>query len=389
MIDFTSLFIVASILFGMVIGDAALYGDTLRVQIAVAQDLNNAGFTEATAEQIFTAEAARIVSGKSIIPAPPMRIASNPSVVTALAKPLDLDSVVTALQSQLGIDHLVVSGAILTEAGASTAVVEPGAHPLTATRLDMPIVVAKPQQTPVHTVLVEDDGDPVRLVRKGAAWAMEQVAPYRVVLSHFIEGMAGNTKAMARAREAANRLLNRPWDPTTASERAMARHVLALMAMNDGDFAEADAQFAMADRTPDVAPQVRSQLCLDHAFLAVAMKQPQPAADLLRRSHEIGVAPNLPNFAENLALMEGLIAWSGGDTATAEARFRQVIANSPVSDSAHHYLALLLAARGDQQGAAAENKAAALSHPFDQEQEGLAVVLFWTDPIKGGITRRA
>ena len=387
MIDFTSLFIIAGVLFGLVVGDAALYGDTLRVQIDVAQSINNAGFTETAAEQVFLAQAAQIVRGESIIPAPPIRVATSPSVVAALAKPLNLDAVVTAMQNQLGIDHLAVSGAILMESGAGNVAIEPGAHPLTTTRLDMPIVVIRPKQTPVHTVLVEADGDPVNLVRRAADWAMEQVAPYRVVLSHFLAGMSGDTQALARATEAASRLLNRPWDPATASERAMTRHVLALMSMNDGNLAAADAQFAIADRSPGVAPQVRSQLCLDHAFLAVAMKQPRHAADLLRQSREAAVALTLPGFADNLDLLEGLIAWSGGDTATAEARFRRVIAASPSSDTAHHYLALLLAARGDAEGAAAERAAAALNQPFDVEQQGLAVVLFWTDPINGGVTR--
>ena len=38
MIDLPSLFVLAGILFGLVAGDAALYGDTLRVQIAVPKE---------------------------------------------------------------------------------------------------------------------------------------------------------------------------------------------------------------------------------------------------------------------------------------------------------------------------------------------------------------
>src|SRR6476620_6663829 len=104
MIDLPSLFIAFGLLFGFVAGDAALYGDTLRVQIAVPQNVSNAGFNEASAEAVFMAEAARVVRGESIIPVPPIRVHSNTSVVTALAKPLNLDAAVMALQSKLGID---------------------------------------------------------------------------------------------------------------------------------------------------------------------------------------------------------------------------------------------------------------------------------------------
>ena len=388
MIDFTSLFIVAGILFGLVVGDAAIYGDTLRVQIEVAPNINNAGFTETAAEQVFLARAAQIVNGDSIIPAPPVRVATAPTVVAALAKPLDLDAVVMAMQNQLGIDHLAVSGAILMESGPDRTVTGKGAHPLTTARLDMPVVVLRPHQTPVHTVLVEDDGDPVNLVKKAAAWAMEQVSPYRVVLSYYLAGVSGDPRGLAAASDAANRFLSRPWDPANASELAMTRHILALMAMSDGNFGEADAQFELAGLTPAVAPQVRSQLDLDHAFLAVAKKRPERAAELLHRSRETARTLNLPGFANTLDLMEGLVAWSAGDTSKAEAMFRHVIASSPVNDSAHHYLAALLQARGDKAGAAAEEQAATLSHPFDVKQEGLAVVVFWTDPVNGGVTTR-
>jgi Tfp pilus assembly protein PilF len=87
-------------------------------------------------------------------------------------------------------------------------------------------------------------------------------------------------------------------------------------------------------------------------------------------------------------LQEGLIAWSIGNLATTEDKFRQVIATEPNSEAAHHYLALLLRAAGDTQGAAAEEKAERISRRFDTKAQDLAVVLFWVDPVKGGVTRR-
>jgi hypothetical protein len=389
MIDFSSLFIIAGILFGLLAGDAAIYGDTLRVQIAVAQSLNNAGFTEASAESVFMAEAARIVRGESIIPAPSLRVNANPSVITALAKPLNLDTVVAAMQNQLGIDHLLVSGAVLAETGTSKTASPDPVRPLTpGTKLDLVLVVVQPRQTPVQTVLEQPDGDATALVKRGAAWAMEQVSPYRVVLAHFLAGIQGDQAELALAKSAADRFLSKPWEPSRSSERAMTHNVLALLALLDNKIADAEAQLAMADVVPDVLPQARAEVALNHSFIAVTQQRPDEAAALLGASREQSAQLDLPGFAAHLDIQEGLVAWSGGNLAAAEAKFRQVVAMVPDSETAHHYLAQLLRAKGDMQGAVAEETAERISHRFESKTQGLAVVLFWADPVKGGVTRR-
>src|SRR5262245_2275417 len=116
MIDFSSILLAFGLLFGVVAGNAALNGDTLRVQIDVPTGVGEAGCTETTEEALFLAEAARLLRGESIIPTPTLRMQTNASVVSAVAKPLNLDWVVTAMQNQLGIDYLMVSGSILAEA---------------------------------------------------------------------------------------------------------------------------------------------------------------------------------------------------------------------------------------------------------------------------------
>jgi len=389
MIDFTSLFIIAGLLFGLLAGDAAIYGDTLTVRIAVADNIGKAGFTEATAEQVFTAEAARILRGESIIPAPALRVSSNPTVIAALAKPLNLDSVVAALQGQLGIDHLAVGGAIVAEPGGEKPVADKAQYPLTlGTRLDMVIIVVQPSQAPVQTVFVEDDGDPVTLVKRAAAWAMEQVSPYRVVLAHALDGVQGDPKGWTAARNAAQRFLAKPWDPNRASELAMTHNILALMAMNDGDIKAAEAQLDSTEPIPGVLPQVRSEIVFNQAFVAVAANRPGEAAALLRKARDASLTLDLPHFADNLDVLEGVVDWANGDAAGAEVMFRDAAATAPHNEAAHHYLAMLLAARGDAQGAAAEQRAAGIAQQFESRLQGLAVTLFWTDPVKGGVTSR-
>ena len=51
-IDLTTLALVAGLFFGAVIGDAALFGDPLRLQISVPTRLADGGFTEEAAEQM-------------------------------------------------------------------------------------------------------------------------------------------------------------------------------------------------------------------------------------------------------------------------------------------------------------------------------------------------
>jgi hypothetical protein len=382
MFDFTSLFLIAGIMFGLLAGDAAIYGDTLRVHITVPQSISSAGFTEASAESLFTAEATRFMRGESIIPAPTLRVNEDPTVFTALAKPFNLDPVVAAMQSQFGIEQLLITAAVLAP-GDAVRPQSPG------TKLDMAlVVVGRPHQMPVQTVLEQPDGDVITLIKRGAAWAMEQVSPYRVVLADAIAGAQGDPSGFSQAKETAQRFLARPWNPDRASELALTRNILALLALFANDLKEANAQLEIADITPDLLPQARSVISLNQAFLAVAQRLPDQAARFLAKGRTVSEPLQLPDFGNNLAILEGLVAWSGGDTVTAEAKFRKVVADAPTDETAHHYLAELLTATGHKQGAAAETAAVGASHRFDQKLQGLAVVLFWTDPINGGVEPR-
>ncbi len=389
MIDFPSLIILGGLLIGFVAGDAALYGDSLRVQIAVPQALSNAGFTQPSAEAVFMTEAARVVRGDSIIPAPSLRVHAAPSVITDLAKPLSLDAVVTALQVQLGIDNLSVTGAILAETGAAKAPAPEPVHPLTSgTKLDMVVVVVRPKQAPVQTLLEQPDGDATKLVRRAADWAMEHVSPYRLALSHFLAGMNGDPSSLVEAKATADRLLAKPWTLSGTSERALIYNITALLALRDNKLDDADSQLAQTDAIPDVLPQARAELALNHSFVAVALKHPQRAAALLDASRRASEEIDLPGFPDHLAVQEALVAYAAGDLATAEAKLRDVSARLPQSETVHHYLASVLRAKGDVAGALKEEQAERQSFGFDGKDQALAVLQFWTDPTTGGVIPR-
>jgi hypothetical protein len=372
-IDLTSLFLLGAMTISLIAGEAALYGDTLTLHINVSPKVVQAGFDGATAEQIFVAESARIVRGESIIPAPTLRVSSRPTVMSALAAPLQLNTVVGALQDQFGYERLVVNAAVVS--GTDNA-------------LRMLIVVEQPHQTPEQIQLTQADGDPAALVRRGADITMSRVSPYRVAQADYLRGLDNDPAALKEAKETAEHYLARPWEPARASERAMLYNLLAMVALLDNQLPTAETQLSLVDPIPGVLADARGVVALNRAFLAVAAKRPTDALALFKAGEKLAAGIALPDFAARITLLSGLVAWSGGDTAQAEKSFRAAIAALPDDEAPHVYLAQLLAAKGDEAGAAAERNAAAAAHPFHADIPVFVQSIFWVDPVNGGIKRR-
>lgn len=370
--DVTTLFLLAGMVVSLIAGEAALYGDTLTLHINVSPKIVQAGFDAAAAEQIFIAESARIVRGASIIPTPTLRVSSRPTVMSALAAPLQLAPVVGALQDQFGYDRLVVNAAVLSGTG------DP---------LRMLIVVHQPRQAPEQIQVTQADGDPAALVRRGADITMARVSPYRVAQADYIRGLGDDPAALKEAKETAIRYLARPWEPARASERAMLYNHLAMLALLEGQIPAAESQLALVDPIPGVLPEARGVVTLNRAFLAVAGKRPAEALAFFQAGEKLAASINLPDFGARITMLNGLVAWSGGDTAQAEKSFRAAIAALPGDEGPHVYLAQLLAAKGDEAGAETERNAAAATHPFDVEIPVFAQSIFWADPVNGGIKR--
>jgi len=77
-----------------------------------------------------------------------------------------------------------------------------------------------------------------------------------------------------------------------------------------------------------------------------------------------------------------------GDNWSEHATIQAAIAALPDDEAPHVYLAQLLAAKGDDAGAAAERDAAAAAHPFHADIPVFVQSIFWVDPVNGGIKRR-
>src|SRR5258707_11609603 len=113
------------------------------------------------------------------------------------------------------------------------------------------------------------------------------------------------------------------------------------------------------ESVPDALPAAHGTVALNRAFVAVAQRRPADAASCFKTGAALSKGVTLPAYDARIALLGGLVAWSAGDVAEAEALPRKSIAGMPVSEALHAYLAQLLAAKGDAAGAAAERNAAA------------------------------
>ncbi len=398
--ELTTLFVLAGLFLSAIVGEAVLYRDTLRVQINVPPALQEKGFNEPIAEEVFSSEAARIIHGQSVIAAPAIRIHSEPNLLSAIVQPLGLDTAVAALQAQFGVDRLAVVAAIMPGAAKTgegwTGEGRPDSDEATTPRpagsnappLQMVLVVSQPGSEAAQARLTQADGDPVKLVQRAAQWSMERVVPYRVALAHFLSGTEGDAEGFGLARQTVARALIRPWQPGQAAEHAMLYNVLGLVDTADNDLTGAVAAYRSIDAIPGVPAEVRAQVALNHAIVALALRRPAHAADLLVQATEPASRIDLPGFTSNRRLIEGLVAWGNGDLATAETIFRSVAAEAPLSEAGHHYLGEVLAARGDRDGAATALATARAVHSADPPRQALAVALFWVDPVAGGLTRR-
>jgi hypothetical protein len=374
MLTLNSLFLMAGLLFSVVTGNAAMFGDTLRVQITVPNKLVQEGFTEAAAEQQFAAEVGRLAFTISVASTPRVQMSYRPTVLAALAKPLNLDTLVVALQGQFGIDVVTVNAAILADEKSP--------------KLEMLMVVAIPGQKPAKITVSQPDGNAQALVVQGASLALEQIVPFRLALTDLNDGLKGDAAALARAKDLATRTAEQPWLAGGPSERVLLRDILAILALIDGNTAAAKEQFNLADKIPWGAPVTYGVISLNRAFVAVAEKRPADARAALEAGADVTEYAALPRWPPKLNTLRALVAWSNGDTTTAERLLRLAEAALPEDEAPHAYLAQLLALRGDNAGAEEQRVSAARNHQPDLDFSPLAQSAFLADPVNGGLRPR-
>jgi hypothetical protein len=371
--DLTTLTLIAVALFGLVVGDSVLYGNTLSVVISVPPKLVETGFTEAAAEYTFLGEASRITYVNSAIPTPELRVRSVPSMASILTKPLGLEGLTGSL-AITGASKLWVAGAMMVNPAGKG--------------LELAMMVAEPDQAAQEIRITQEDGDPIALVRRGADLALEELSPYRVALAQYATGIVGDAAALAQARDTVTRDLARPWVPAKASERAMEQNLLALLALLTADLTAAQQELGKGASMSGVGPAARAIINLNRAFVAVALKQPAQAREFSMQAMQTTNALTVPDIEPRINALNALVLWSNGDLAGAEQLLRHAVADRPDDEGAHTYLSQLLAAKGDAAGSAAEQRAATASHTYDPHIMDLAQSVVWTDPVNGGVRPR-
>jgi tetratricopeptide (TPR) repeat protein len=363
-VDLTTLLTVAGLFLSVVVGNAALFGDSLFVSLTVPKSVETRGFDRASAESLFAAEVSWYTRLPSILSTPSVSTSSTPSVAMAMAAPLKLQDLVHAVQTQVRSDVVNVSGAIV--------------EPPEAKGLTMLLVINNPPDPPIRLRLARPDGDFVGLVKDAARETMIWIAPYRVVVSDLKQAVSGDTGGLQRAVETALRGVSAPWDPSTpgATETVLLHNILAVLRILADDLPEAQRHFKLALETPGAQPAAYGLVQTNQAFVALMARDPGAAQAFYQQARPRFTGTALAPVLGRFEVIEGMIAWQQGDAARAEALFRQAVAVRPTQVEQWYYLANLLEERGDKAGAEQAREAMATAMRFDQQFSSMAHTVF-------------
>jgi hypothetical protein len=373
-VDLTTLITAAGLLLGVIVANAAYFGNALYVSITIPTKMEQSGFGKATVEQIFVAELHRYLELPSIMHTPSIAATSTPSLPQALAKPLQLQDVVFAVQAMVH-DYGVVN--------VNSSIVDVPSGP----NLNMVVIVSNPPDPPVSMSLSQPDGDVKALVERAARQTMIAIGPYRVAVTDFEDGVTGDASGFDRSTQTIARGLAQGWDPRPpgATEDVLLVNLRALLDLRDGKLDDAAKDFVTSKGFPGAFPAAYSIVSLNQAFLAIAQRQPDEAERRFKQGAAAVAAIDQEGIASRVKVLEGLVAWSQGKVADAEKDFIAAINMGDNDAMPHLYLAHLLADRGDTAGAALQRKAGADAQRFDPKYPALAYTIFQVDPEQGGL----
>lgn len=375
--DLTTLMTVAGLFLSVVVGNAAIFGESLFASISVPKAVETSGLDRATAERLFAAHVAWYARLPSILPTPTVSTSSSPSLAMALAKPIQLGDVVYVVQTQLRSDVVSANGAIMEAPGSKA--------------LSMLMVVNNPPNPPVLLNLQQADGNTQELIHRAARETMITIAPYRVALSDLASVLDGATDGIAKARVTATRGLEQPWDPTPtgATEIVLLHNLLAVLAIQGGDGQTARDHFTLAHTTPGAVSTAYALVNMNEAFLALTERKPKEAEVYYQKGMKrIGL-----EFEEmlrgRLQVLGALIVWQDGNLARAEKLLRESTEGNDTEIEPHYYLAKILQDRGDIAGAEKERMAAHVAVRFDQHYASLAHTIMGIDVATGKLDMMA
>lgn len=371
--DISTLVVIAGLLFGAIIGDAVVFGRTVRVDFTLPKSVEAQGMTQDAAENVFISEMARLADIPFILPFPTVAQSSRDSLLSIVAKPLKIDPVVELLQDKFGADRVNIK--MLMFAGDGDGM------------LDLHALVTVTNGTAGRFSVKGPAKNPHALIEAMAREIATGILPYRVALSMYNEGLHGAPARIADAKKLAQSTLSEGFDKSRAQQRALLFNVLALIAMQENDAAGAEERLAAGMQVPLVPAMARSILAINQAFLALGRKDIAAARAHYNRAAALKTAPYLDYYDHHLMMVDGLILWGEGNLDAAEERF-QYVEQFVLGDTALTYRARILEFRGKTDEAKALAGRAAFLKTIRNQHPDLIGSVFWVDPIKGGFQRR-
>jgi len=371
--DISTLILLAGLLFGAIIGDAVVFGRTVRVDFTLPKSVEAQGMTQDAAENVFISEMARLADIPFILPFPTVAQSSRDSLLSVVAKPLKIDPVVEILQDKFGADRVNIK--MLMFAGDGDGM------------LDLHALVTVTNGTAARFAVKGPAKNPHALIESMARAIATGILPYRVALSMYNESLHGAPTKLAEAETLAKETLSEGFDKSRAQQRALMFNVMALIAMQRNDPAGAEERLAAGLQVPLVPPTARSILAVNRSFLALGRKDIKAARAYYDQAMELKVAPYLDYYDHHLVMLDGLILWGEGHLDAAEERFRHV-EQFVLGDTALTYRARILEFRGKTDEAKALAGRAAFLKTIRNQHPDLIGSVFWVDPIKGGLQRR-
>lgn len=371
--DIGTLLVIASMFLGAIIGDAVLYGKTMRVDFSLPQSVSSIGLTQETAEQLFIAEFSRLADIPFILPFPTVAQANKDSLLAVVAKPLNIDPVVEVIQSKFGSDLVSMRFAMMQ-----------GPNPNEDTLLG---VVTLPSGSSTRYSRSGPKERPDLLVEQMARHIASETLPYRVALSDYLAGVRGDPEGFNRARALANKALAAGFDETTATQRVMLHNTLGLIAVHEKDLALADKLWATGMQVPLATGTAYAIVAANRAVVALARKDFRQA----RAMYDVALTkrriPYLPYFDHHLHIIGSLVVWGEGDPKAAD-RLLENYQEELIGDTILAYRAEIANEQGRPADAQVLLERAAFLKTLKSIHPDLIGSVFWVNPTKGTLTRR-
>jgi hypothetical protein len=371
--DIGTLMVLAGLLMGAIVGDAVLYGRTMRVSSSLPPAISSQGLTSEATERLFIAELSRLSDIAFIIPFPTISEANKDSLMSVVARPLHIDPVVEILQRRFGAETQTVKLVMVNGPEAQ--------------QITLHAIAVDSNERQHRFMRIGRSDAPTALIEAMAREIASEMLTYRVVVADYVAGLRGDPEGFSRASALADRKLTEGFDKADATRRVMLHNTLALIALQRNDAAEAHAHWEEAAQVPLANGTSYAIVATNRAVLALAEKDVRQARSLYEQALKTRDAPYLPYFDHHLEIIEALILWGERRIVEADARLA-VVSNRVAADTALTYRARLLAQLGRGEEARGLLTKAQFMKTLKETHPDLLGSVFWVDPVNGGLTPR-